>query len=148
MYRRMPKGALNHGGPRVTKDEFEREWCAGSGRTVEQVRAEGFYAEPCPADCDYEGCQGWRMVHDVEREARRIIDAMHAELHAFERRVSEAVHLPAVRAAAEDITADLGPLALIALDLAQLLATKAPTAASEGGTGATDAPAQCGARPR
>ena len=120
-------------GPRVTQEEFESEWCAGSGRTVEQMRAEGFRAELCPPDCDYEGCQGWRMVHDVEREARRIIDAMQAELRAFEQRVSHAMRLPAVRAAAEDITADLGPLALIALDLAQLLSTKTPASAEERG---------------
>ena len=129
-------------GPRVTQEEFEREWCAGSGRTVEQARAEGFYAELCPPDCDYEGCQGWRMVHDVEREARRIVEAMHAELQAFERRVSHAMRLPVVRAAAEDINADLGPLALIALDLAQLLAKKAPTPASERGAGGPDAAAR------
>jgi hypothetical protein len=111
----------------VTQEEFEREWCAGSGRTVEQARAQGFSPERCPPDCGYEGCQGWRMVHDVEREARRIVDAMRAELQAFERRVSHAMRLPELRAAADDVAADLAPLALIALDLAQLVAPKAPT---------------------
>jgi hypothetical protein len=109
-------------GPPVTQDEFEREWSAGSGRTIEEVRAEGFSAERCPPDCGYEGCQGWRMVHDVEREARRVIEAMQAELQAFQHRVSHAMRLPALRAAADDIAADLGPLALIALDVAQLSA--------------------------
>jgi hypothetical protein len=109
----------------MTREEFEREWCAGSGRTVEQVRAEGFYPEPCHPECRYEGCQGWRMVHDLEREARRIVDRMHAELEAFEHRVSHAMRLPSLRAAAEDLAKDLGPLALIALDLTQLLDGKA-----------------------
>ena len=115
----------------MTKEEFEREWCAGSGRTIEEVRAEGFYAERCQPNCGWEGCQGWRMVHDLEREARRVIEAMRAELDAFERRVSQAVHLPALRTVADDIAADIGPLALIALDLAQMLPAKASTSRSE-----------------
>lgn len=47
----------------MSADEFERQYAERSGITVEYLHDElGRRAIPC--SCDYEHCQGWRIVSD------------------------------------------------------------------------------------
>ena len=46
----------------VTREEFEQQYAAGGGMTVEQLHALGLCAVSCRPDCDYDGCQGWIMA--------------------------------------------------------------------------------------
>lgn len=40
--------------------EFERDYAARSGTTVDKLHAIGLYPAPC--NCHERGCQGWQMV--------------------------------------------------------------------------------------
>lgn len=51
----------------MTLDEFEAEYAAASGITVEKLHEYGLYAMPC--DCGDESCRGWAM--DWERRPAR-----------------------------------------------------------------------------
>jgi hypothetical protein len=44
----------------MTGEEFERQYAARCGKTVEELRALGRGVRPC--NCDYEGCEGWQSV--------------------------------------------------------------------------------------
>lgn len=50
----------------MTAVEFERDYAARSGVSVEQLHAWGRYAERCYPDCDSSGCCGWRLGHPGE----------------------------------------------------------------------------------
>jgi hypothetical protein len=52
----------------ISKEQFEKDYATGLGKTVEQIREQGLKAEPC--DCEDESCRGWQMVSAYEREAR------------------------------------------------------------------------------
>lgn len=46
---------------KISKEQFVKEYAGRSGLTEEEFFAE--YNEiAMPCDCDYEECQGWRMV--------------------------------------------------------------------------------------
>jgi hypothetical protein len=44
----------------MTAEEFERQYAARSGITVEQLRELGRIVAPC--DCGEEGCEGWQST--------------------------------------------------------------------------------------
>lgn len=44
----------------MTKEEFIEAYVSNSGTLIEVLEEIGFEAEPC--DCDYEHCEGWKMV--------------------------------------------------------------------------------------
>jgi hypothetical protein len=44
----------------MTGEEFERQYAARSGLTVEQLREAGRIVAPC--DCGWEHCQGWQST--------------------------------------------------------------------------------------
>ncbi|HEY1896730.1 MAG TPA: hypothetical protein VGG62_10680 [Terracidiphilus sp.] len=44
----------------MTAEEFERQYAARSGLTVEQLREAGRIVAPC--DCGWEHCQGWQST--------------------------------------------------------------------------------------
>ena len=44
-----------------TVGEFEEYYAANSGTTVEWLRSQGRWGEPC--DCGEPDCRGWQMVH-------------------------------------------------------------------------------------
>lgn len=54
--------------PRLTAEEFARQYAERSGVTVEWLREQGHDVRPC--DCDDDICTGWQMVnvelHDAE----------------------------------------------------------------------------------
>ena len=43
----------------MTKEEFEHNYCQGSGITIEQYRQ---WKVTLPCSCDYEGCEGWAAI--------------------------------------------------------------------------------------
>lgn len=45
----------------MTRAEFEAQYSARSGLTVDELTEYGLYAMPC--DCDYKYCEGWQMLH-------------------------------------------------------------------------------------
>ena len=45
---------------RLSFTEFAEQYAAGSGVTVEWLKAHGREVRPC--NCDYEGCEGWQMA--------------------------------------------------------------------------------------
>lgn len=52
-------------------EQFEREYAARSGMTVERLRELGRVVRAC--DCDFAGCYGWRSVsleHAAELDLR------------------------------------------------------------------------------
>lgn len=48
----------------MTGDEFEAQYAARSGMTVEQLLEAGLHAEQC--SCGDELCEGWAMGHPWE----------------------------------------------------------------------------------
>lgn len=59
--------------PWITADEFESQYAARCGQSVEWLREHGRVVRPC--DCDYEGCEGWQSVgqqiaDDMDEDAR------------------------------------------------------------------------------
>lgn len=56
--------------PEISREDFIRDYCLRSGITVSQ-QMERFDAVPC--ECDYELCEGWKMVPreclEMERDA-------------------------------------------------------------------------------
>jgi hypothetical protein len=60
----------------ITKDEFERQYAARSGVTVEWLHAHGMHAAQCA--CDYAGCQGWGMESARIDAAVEILAAVRA----------------------------------------------------------------------
>lgn len=46
----------------MTREEFEAEYAARSGVTVEELRAAGRIVVPCT--CDSDMCAGWASVRD------------------------------------------------------------------------------------
>lgn len=64
-------GALDHGplaGPRVSREEFERQCVALSGGTVAQLRR---YHEIVECDCGAEDCPGWIAVYKLRNKRLR-----------------------------------------------------------------------------
>ena len=45
----------------MTKTEFEVRYATNSGMSVERLYELGLSAYPC--DCEYQGCNGWQIVH-------------------------------------------------------------------------------------
>jgi len=46
--------------PALTRDEFIERYARSSKMTIEEL-LRYFVAVPC--DCDYHGCQGWKMIN-------------------------------------------------------------------------------------
>ena len=44
----------------ITRQEFEEQYAARSGISIEWLKREGQISLPC--HCDEDGCQGWQMV--------------------------------------------------------------------------------------
>jgi hypothetical protein len=44
----------------ITAEEFERQYAARSGMTVDQLRALDRVVLPCL--CEEDGCEGWQMI--------------------------------------------------------------------------------------
>lgn len=52
--------------PEITAEEFEREYAARSGMTLEELRK---YKTVRPCDCGTRYCQGWQSVsHEIAAE--------------------------------------------------------------------------------
>ena len=47
----------------LTREEFEQQYAARSGVTIEELRRLGCHAEPCA--CADESCRGWQMVTNM-----------------------------------------------------------------------------------
>jgi hypothetical protein len=54
----------------ISREEFEKQYAARSGITVEELRELGLVVLPC--DCGAENCQGWAVVHrdNIETHVR------------------------------------------------------------------------------
>lgn len=53
----------------MTADEFVAAYAARSNVSVERLKELGYKAYPC--DCDYPGCEGWKLLRDVLRNGEK-----------------------------------------------------------------------------
>lgn len=53
----------------MTKDEFEKRYTENSDITMEWLHDHHQFAVPC--NCEYEKCQGWKMVTMKEEHGKK-----------------------------------------------------------------------------